>query len=121
MTIGIGDERLNCAIRSLLRPPQNLNATLGDVLGGLMRIVHFERQMVISGRRSIFRQSESGGTGFLVFEDQVNLCRTGLKPTSAEGESGPFDLVHSQHVDVELSAPFEILDDERNVIDALDP
>lgn len=100
MAIRVVHERLSGSIGPGFGWGDDRNPPLYCFLIGLFRIVDLKSKVV--GPCVLLRASVTCPARLIVFENQVNLLISDLKPMPFECKCGPGNVIHAEKIDIEF-------------------
>jgi len=87
-----------------------------------MGIVDFEREVMRAAHsQQLLRDRHAGRARFGMLQNQMNLRLSRLEPAAGKRELGPLGRLHAEHARVEGVTAFEVLYDQRHVVEGLHP
>ena len=72
-----------------------------DATGGAPLILNLEGDVAGAADRADFRNEDRRRTGVSTFENQVDLSASGLKPKPGKRKTRPWNLFHTEQIDIE--------------------
>ncbi|MEY3458719.1 MAG: hypothetical protein RL215_1876 [Planctomycetota bacterium] len=118
--IGVCEKDLDGAIGSEFGVIKERDAAGFECGCGLMSVFDGEGDVVVSGGSLEHLHREPGRAALGMFFDEMHERCTCLEPCSAEGKRRAWHFCHSEHIDVEAAACFDIADDEGDMIKLAD-
>jgi hypothetical protein len=120
VVIGVCDEHLDSAIGSEFGIIEKRDAAGFECGSGFTGVFDSEGNMVVSGGSLEHLHRKPGWAALRMFFDEMHERCTCLEPCSAERKRGAWHFRHSEHIDVEAAAGFDIADDEGDMIELAD-
>jgi hypothetical protein len=120
MVIRVGQKHLHGSIRTKLGVVQKSYPKGLEFLRRRSSIFDLKcKMMITTGPDKNFHRIP-GRPAFIMFFDQMNECRSRLKPCSVETERRSRHFLHPQQSHIELPTGFDITNHKSNVVDLFD-